>query len=140
MKSPLMAKTRNLVIAGALGVAGFGGGAALVAGGVADAATSASSIAGTADPHSGETPLTGATAAKVKAAALAKYPGATIERAETDSDGVYEAHIVTRAGDRLVVQVDKSFKVTGTETFSDRGGEGHHSDTRGPESSTSSNT
>jgi hypothetical protein len=31
--------------------------------------------------------LTGDTAAKVKAAALAKYPGATIQRVETDSDG-----------------------------------------------------
>jgi hypothetical protein len=28
-------------------------------------------------------------------AALAKYPNATIQRVETDSDGVYEAHIVT---------------------------------------------
>ena len=43
--------------------------------------------------------LTGTTAAKVKAAALAKYPGATIQRVETDSDGVYEAHVVTKAGD-----------------------------------------
>lgn len=41
--------------------------------------------------------------------------GATIERVETDSDGVYEAHITTEAGDEVTVQVDKSFAVTGIE-------------------------
>jgi hypothetical protein len=49
-------------------------------------------------------------------AALAKYPNATIQRVETDSDGVYEAHIVTAAGDELIVQVGKDFTVTGTQT------------------------
>jgi hypothetical protein len=60
--------------------------------------------------------LTGDTAAKVKAAALAKYPGATVLRVETDSDGVYEAHLTTSAGQRVTVEVDKSFKVTGEES------------------------
>jgi hypothetical protein len=60
--------------------------------------------------------LTGDTAAKVKAAALAKYPGATVLRVETDSDGVYEAHLTTSGGQRVTVEVDKSFKVTGEET------------------------
>jgi hypothetical protein len=66
--------------------------------------------------RSDETLLTGDTAAKVKAAALAKYPGATVERVETDSDGVYEAHLVS-AGKSLIVQVDKSFAVTGTQAM-----------------------
>jgi hypothetical protein len=59
--------------------------------------------------------LTGDTATKVKAAALAKYPGATILRVETDSDGVYEAHLTTSAGQRVTVEVGKDFAVTGNE-------------------------
>ena len=59
--------------------------------------------------------LTGDTAAKVRAAALAKYPGATIQRVETDSDGVYEAHLTTADGQRVTVEVGKDFAVTGEE-------------------------
>jgi hypothetical protein len=60
--------------------------------------------------------LTGDTAAKVKAAALTRYPGATVLRVETDSDGVYEAHLTTSGGQRVTVEVDRSFKVTGEES------------------------
>ena len=60
--------------------------------------------------------LTGDTATKVRAAALAKYPGATILRVETDSDGVSEAHLTTTDGKRVTVEVDKAFKVTGEES------------------------
>ena len=60
--------------------------------------------------------LTGDTASKVRAAALAKYPGATVLRVETDSDGVYEAHLTTADGQRVTVEVDKAFKVTGEES------------------------
>ena len=63
-----------------------------------------------------ETLLTGDTATKVKDAALAKYPGATIQRVETDSDGVYEAHLVTADGKRVTVEVGKDFAVTGEES------------------------
>jgi hypothetical protein len=71
-----------------------------------------------------ETLLTGDTLAKVKAAVLAKYPGATFVRVETDSDGVYEAHITKADGTRTTVELDKSFAITGEE----RGGFGcgHH--------------
>ena len=48
-------------------------------------------------------------------AVLAEYPDATIERVETDSDGVYEAHIVTTDDERLTVEVDEDFAITGTE-------------------------
>ena len=54
---------------------------------------------------------------------LAEYPGATIERTETDAGGVYESHIVTADGERLTVLVDEDFAVTGTETGG-RGGRG----------------
>jgi hypothetical protein len=59
--------------------------------------------------------LTGDTASKVRAAALAKYPGATVLRVETDSDGVYEAHLVTSGGQRVTVEVGKDLTVTGLE-------------------------
>jgi len=119
-----LGKTKGVLAASALVLAGFGGGAVLAATGTADAVTGTSSSTSTTG-HSGETALTGTTAAKVKAAALAKYPGATIERVETDSDGIYEAHLTTKAGDEITVQVDKSFTVTGTQTGG-HGGHGRH--------------
>ncbi|MGH8835365.1 MAG: PepSY domain-containing protein [Actinomycetes bacterium] len=63
-----------------------------------------------------ETLLTGDSANRVRAAALAEYPGATIERVETDSDGVYEAHLVTTGGERVTVEVGEDFAVSGTES------------------------
>jgi hypothetical protein len=62
------------------------------------------------------TPLTGPVADKVKAAALAKYPGATVRRVDTDSHGVYEAHLVTTAGTHVTVKVSKTFTVTSVRT------------------------
>lgn len=63
-----------------------------------------------------ETLLTGDTKAAVEKAVLAKYPDATIERTETDSDGVYESHIVASDGQHVIVQVGEDFSVTGTQT------------------------
>ncbi len=71
---------------------------------------------------SNETPLTGTAADSVKAAVLAKYPGATIDKVESDAAAAYEAHIVTSAGQRLTVLVSKAFVVTGTR----HGGGGRH--------------
>ena len=73
--------------------------------------------------------LTGDTAAQVRAAALAKYPGATVVRVETDSDGVYEAHLTKADGTPVTVEVDKSFAVTGEEAGGPGGPGGHG---RGP--------
>jgi hypothetical protein len=133
-------KATKYAAAGALVLAGFGGGAVLASTGSAGAATTAVTSAvtgGTSDAgdngHAGETPLTGDIATKVQAAALAKYAGATIDRLETDSDGVYEAHIVTTDGSELIVQVGKDFTVTGTQT----GGGGDH-DGDGPDAGTDS--
>lgn len=74
---------------------------------------------GNTDPskpmRSDETLLTGDVAAKVTAAAKAKEPTATIERVETDSDGVYEAHMVRADGTHIIVQIDKSFAVTNVQ-------------------------
>lgn len=122
-----LSRTKKIVAAGALVLAGFGGGSALALTGAANATDGASSSSDKGG--SGETPLTGATADKVEAAALAKYPGATIDRLETDNDGVYEAHVTTKDGDELIVQVGKDFSVTGTDQG---GGHGDH-DGDGPD-------
>ena len=131
MKSP--GRTKRLAAGAALVLAGFGVGAAVAVTGSASAATDAVSTgvgqaAHKLDPTKSIRPdehlLTGTTAAKVKAAAVAKYPNATIQRVETDSDGVYEAHIVTSSGAQLIVQVGKDFTVTGTDSMGGHGGPG----------------
>jgi hypothetical protein len=75
---------------------------------------------GNGDPsqpqRSDEQLLTGDTATKVTDAVLAEYPDATIQRVETDSEGVYEAHIVTADDEELTVQVGEDFTVTGTQS------------------------
>jgi hypothetical protein len=90
------------------------------AGSYAAAAPGAPQARGTVDESKSQRPdehlLTGDTASKVRAAALAKYPGATVLRVETDSDAVYEAHLITASGQRVTVEVGKDFKVTGLES------------------------
>lgn len=112
----------------AFGVAGLLAGG-LIAGSLsASADTSGSSgtsgngapTASGRDPSQPQRPdeqlLTGTKASKVRAAALEEYPGATVVRIETDSDGVYEAHLMTSDGRPVTVEVGADFKVTGTET------------------------
>ena len=69
-----------------------------------------------------EKELTGDTAAKVKAAALAKVAG-TVDRVETnvDSSAPYEAHITKSDGTQVEVQVDSDFTVSAVNTM----GAGH---------------
>ncbi|SRR6266511_546300 len=90
------------------------------AGSYAAAAPGAPQAGRTVDESKSQRPdehlLTGDTASKVRAAALAKYPGAMVLRVETDSDGVYEAHLTTASGQRVTVEVGKDFKVTGLES------------------------
>ena len=61
-----------------------------------------------------ERALSGDVADKVRAAALAKVDGGTIERVETDADhgSPYEAHVRKSDGTELEVLVNKSFEVT----------------------------
>ena len=58
-------------------------------------------------------------AAKVKAAAEAKVPNATVERVETDVDhgSPYEAHLRKSDGTELEVLVNSSFEVTAVNTM-----------------------
>lgn len=61
--------------------------------------------------------LTGDTAAKVKAAALAAVPGGTVERVENDAEGSpYEAHMTKADGSHVTVKVGTDFKVITIET------------------------
>jgi len=115
----------GLAIAATTIGAGLGGAAiagAATGGSTSTAASSATTATNTApNPATishgpGETLLTGTTADKVKAAALAAVPGGTIIRVETDSAGSpYEAHITKADGTQVTVKVDANFKVTATE-------------------------
>jgi hypothetical protein len=136
-----MQPIRNkLVTAAAIGAAALGGAA------FANAATSGSSSSSGQSPaptqqgappaahdpskagHTvngkTETLLTGDTASKVRAAALAKVPG-TVERVETnvDSSAPYEAHIRKADGTEVEVQVSSDFTVAAVNQM---GGPGRH--------------
>ncbi len=67
--------------------------------------------------------VTGDTAAKVSAAALAKVPG-TVERVSSEEGGGYEAHVRKADGTEVEVVLDSSFNVTATNTQPDHGGHG----------------
>jgi hypothetical protein len=109
-------------VAAAVGVAGgIAGGSAATNGNTDKAGSGAGRHDGQAPPgrHIGangqrEQALSGDVAAKVRDAALAKVPGGTIERVETDADhgSPYEAHVRKSDGTELEVLVNKSFEVT----------------------------
>ena len=135
---------KGLMAVAALGALALGGSA------LADAATSSGSSSGSSssgstttqqqapqgqpprDPtkpggHRGangqvEQALASDVAAKVKAAAEAKVPGATVERVETDVDhgSPYEAHMRKSDGSELEVLVNKDFAVTAVNTMQHR--------------------
>jgi uncharacterized membrane protein YkoI len=74
---------------------------------------------------SGETELTGDTATKAKAAAVAKV-GGTADRASTENDSsnanaAYEVHVTKADGTHVEVILDKSFAVLSVETRGDHG-------------------
>jgi len=60
--------------------------------------------------------LTGDTAEKVKAAALAAVADGTVQRVENDAEGSpYEAHMTKADGSPVTVKVDGNFSVTSIE-------------------------
>jgi hypothetical protein len=135
-----MRNLRSMLVTGAaVGAAAVGGGA------IANAATSITSTSsrttppapaqGATAPGQGghafnpsqgghtfggrtETLLTGQTAAKVRAAALAKVSG-TVQRVETnvDDSAPYEAHIVKSDGSQVIVEVNRDFTVSAVQTM-----------------------
>jgi hypothetical protein len=120
---------RTLATVAALGALGLGGSA--IAGAASSSSNSSSSAAPAAaagQPPAGrpvgtdgkrEQALGASDAAKVKAAALAKVPGATVERVETDVDtgSAYEAHITKSDGTPAVVYVNSAFEATSVEAM-----------------------
>src|SRR3954468_13013743 len=101
----------------ALGALGLGGAA------IADATTAAKpQAAGRPQPEA----LPADVAAKVKAAALAKVPGATVLRTEAGGpdNSAYHAHIKTSDGTLKVVLVDASFNATRVVADQGPGGPG----------------
>jgi hypothetical protein len=126
---------KTLMTVGALGTLALGG-AAIAGAASNDPATPTTAAAqptaygqppqGGAPPgrHVGangeqEQALSGTTAAKVKAAALAKVSGGTVERVETDVDhgSPYEAHVRKADGTQVEVLVNKDFAVTAVNTM-----------------------
>jgi uncharacterized membrane protein YkoI len=104
-------------------IAAFALGGAAVAGAVQNnnsttaAANTTTAQGNESRQSSNETALTGDTAAKVRAAALAKVPGGTVDRVETDAQGhaAYEAHMTTSDGNSMTVYVNAQFEVVSTE-------------------------
>ena len=126
-------RRRTAMAVAALGALGLGGSALA---GAADSNGSSSTSGSTTttqapDPGRGQRqPLSADAAAKVKAAALAKVPGATV--LETEAGGpngsAYHAHIRTSDGKLQVVLVDASFAATAVQADDGRGpgGRGDH--------------
>ena len=104
------------VTAGSYGVASAASGSSSGSGAAAAAAPSAKQPWG--PQRSDETPLTGDAAAKVRELALAKVPGGTIVRVETDADGnaAYEAHMVRSDGSPVTVYVSKQLEVVSVQS------------------------
>lgn len=110
-------------------IAAFALGGAAVAGAVQNnnsttaAANTTTAQGNESRQSSNETALTGDTAAKVRAAALAKVPGGTVDRVETDAQGhaAYEAHMTTSDGNSVTVYVNAQFEVVSTEEGRGRG-------------------
>src|SRR4051794_24170028 len=125
----------------AIGAAGLGG-AAIAGAASTGKSTSTSTTAAKAQQRGGpppqRAPLSADDAAKVKAAALAKVPGATVLRTEAGGPYAtpYHAHIKTSDGKLQVVLVDASFTATGVQADNGprgRGGPGgRHGGPGGP--------
>jgi hypothetical protein len=112
---------KSAVTVAALGALGLGG--AAIAGATDNAPTRA--------PQ--REALASGAAAKVKAAALEKVPGATVLRTEAGGpySTAYHAHVTTSDGTLKVVLVDKDFKATAVQADNGRRGRGDR-DGHGP--------
>jgi hypothetical protein len=130
---------KSAMTVAALGALGLGG--AAIAGAADNSTSSGTSSSGTASQarpaRAQRDALSGAVAAKVKAAALAKVPGAAVLRTEAGGPygTAYHAHIRTSDGTPKVVLVDSSFTATAVQADRGRGGwggRGRHGAPGGP--------
>jgi hypothetical protein len=110
---------KSAIAVAALGALGLGGAA------VAGAAGESSQ---TRQPPPQREALSADVAAKVKAAALEKIPGATVLRTEAGGPygTPYHAHVETSDGTAKVVLVNSSFEATAVQADRGRGGRGRH--------------
>jgi hypothetical protein len=130
------------IAAGAIGATAIGANATTAGSGTTSASGSAPSSSttetpkgpGGANPVRSDEKLPSADiAAKLKAAALAKVPGATVIRAETDAgDAVYEVHMKKADGSLVTVKFDKNLAVTAVEDGMGKGDPGGHGGPGGP--------
>ena len=67
----------------------------------------------TRPPVDAEPDLPADVAVQVATVALADHPGAVVDRIEIDPTGWCTVHLVTRAGVRVVVHVDRDLTVLG---------------------------
>jgi hypothetical protein len=124
--------TRTIAIAAVCAAIGTAGGIAGVSAATGDGSSGGSTGGSTSSTQPGPPPgdpslgghvgpngvreerLTGDVASKVRAAALDKVGGGTVERVETDADhgSPYEAHIRRSDGTELEVLVNKDLSVT----------------------------
>src|SRR5215218_5652615 len=128
---PMLSSIRKAAVAAvALGALALGGAA------IAGAADKSSSMTGSSQARPQREALSSDVAAKVKAAALEKAPGATVLRTEAGGPyaTAYHAHVKTSAGARRVVLVNASFEATAVQAEMARGGRGPggHGGTGGP--------
>jgi hypothetical protein len=119
MLSSIRKPAATVVALAALGL----GGAAVA--GAADNTTK-SSGSSSAQSRQAREALSSEVAAKVKAAALDKVPGATVLRTESGGpyNSAYHAHIKTSDGTQQVVLVNASFEATAVQADQGRGGRG----------------
>ena len=110
-------------VVAALGALGLGGAAVA---GATDSTGSARTSSSRTDFRPARETLSRAVAAKVKAAALEKVPGATVLRTEAGGpyDSAYHAHIRTSGGALRVVLVNDSFEATAVQADQGRAGRG----------------
>jgi hypothetical protein len=107
-------KVKNaLVVAASVAASGNGSSSSS-----SQSTTSGSHPQGLPRQRSDERLLTGEAESKVRAAALARVPGGSIERVGTDADGhaAYEAHMPNASGDRVTVYVNSAFEVVSVES------------------------
>jgi len=132
--------TRTIAIAAVCAAIGTAGGIAGVSAATGDGSSGGSTGGSTSSAQPGPPPgdpshgghvgpngvreelLTGDVASKVRAAALDKVGGGTVERVETDADhgSPYEAHIRRSDGTELEVLVNKDFSVTAVNEMGPR--------------------
>jgi hypothetical protein len=114
---------KTAVTVAALGAIGLGGAAIA---GAADNSTSSSPGTNSSKTRQQREALSSDVAAKVKAAALEKVPGATVERTEAGGpyDSPYHAHVKTSNDTLKVVLVNASFEATEVVSEQARGGTG----------------